>query len=201
MHLGSACTLEKLYQLCTSCTAYDGVVNEHHALSLYRMADGIELYLNLILAHVLSGSDKGSSYVFILNVGARGETPELFEESRQFIESLDISRLHVFTYSERPGTRALKIEYAVDPREKHRRTRIMLDLSERKLQKFTQRFIGTTRQVLLEHSRAGKPMSGFTDNYIKVEVARQPQLDNTLAQVMLNEIINNGEEVKGEIIS
>lgn len=134
-----------------------------------------------------------------LIVGARGETPELFEQSRQFIESLDISRLHVFTYSERPGTQALKINYTVDPREKHRRTRIMLDLSEQKLLHFTRRFIGSTRPVLLEHSKPSKPMSGFTDNYIKVEVPANNSLDNTVVAVKLNEIINNGEEVKGEI--
>lgn len=134
-----------------------------------------------------------------LIVGARGETPELFEQSRQFIESLDISRLHVFTYSERPGTQALKINYTVDPREKHRRTRIMLDLSGQKLLHFTRRFIGSTRPVLLEHSKPGKPMSGFTDNYIKVEVPANNSLDNTVVAVKLNEIINNGEEVKGEI--
>lgn len=135
-----------------------------------------------------------------LIVGARGETPELFEESRQFIESLDISRLHVFTYSERPGTRALNIEYKVDPREKHRRTRIMLELSERKLKEFSERFVSTTRQVLLEHSKPGKPMSGFTDNYLKVAVKGDSSLDNTMVSVRLDEVINNGEEVKGEIV-
>lgn len=135
-----------------------------------------------------------------LIVGARGETPELFEESRQFIESLDISRLHVFTYSERPGTRALNIEYKVDPREKHRRTRIMLELSERKLKEFSERFVSTTRQVLLEHSKRGKPMSGFTDNYLKVSVKGDSSLDNTMVSVRLDEVINNGEEVKGEIV-
>lgn len=135
-----------------------------------------------------------------LIVGARGETPELFEESRQFIESLDISRLHVFTYSERPGTRALNIEYKVDPREKHRRTRIMLELSERKLKEFSERFVATTRLVLLEHSKPGKPMSGFTDNYLKVAVKGDSSLDNTMVNVRLDEVINNGEEVKGEIV-
>ena len=135
-----------------------------------------------------------------LIVGARGETPELFEESRQFIESLDISRLHVFTYSERPGTRALNIEYKVDPREKHRRTRIMLELSERKLKEFSERFVATTRPVLLEHSKPGKPMSGFTDNYLKVAVKGDSSLDNTMVNVRLDEVINNGEEVKGEIV-
>lgn len=135
-----------------------------------------------------------------LIVGARGETSELFEESHQFIESLDISRLHVFTYSERPGTRALNIEYKVDPREKHRRTRIMLELSERKLKEFSERFVGTIRPVLLEHSKPGKPMSGFTDNYLKVEVPANMSLDNTMVNVRLDEVINNGEEVKGEIV-
>lgn len=135
-----------------------------------------------------------------LIVGARGETPELFEESRRFIESLDISRLHVFTYSERPGTRALNIDYSVDPREKHRRTRIMLELSERKLKEFSARFVGTTRPVLLEHSKPGHPMSGFTDNYLKVEVAANASLDNTVVNVKLREVVNNGEEVKGEIV-
>ena len=135
-----------------------------------------------------------------LIVGARGETPELFEESRQFIESLDISRLHVFTYSERPGTRALNIEYKVDPREKHRRTRIMLELSERKLKEFSERFVATTRPVLLEHSKPSKPMSGFTDNYLKVAVKGDSSLDNTMVNVRLDEVINNGEEVKGEIV-
>ena len=135
-----------------------------------------------------------------LIVGARGETPELFEQSRSFIESLDISRLHVFTYSERPGTRALNIEYVVDPREKHRRTRIMLALSEQKLMQFSERFVGTTRPVLLEHSKPGKPMSGFTDNYLKVEVAANSSLDNTMVNVRLDEVINNGEEIKGEVV-
>ena len=135
-----------------------------------------------------------------LIVGARGETPELFEESRLFIESLDFSRLHVFTYSERPGTRALNIEYKVDPREKHRRTRIMLELSERKLKEFSERFVATTRPVLLEHSKPGKPMSGFTDNYLKVSVKGDSSLDNTMVSVRLDEVINNGEEVKGEIV-
>ena len=135
-----------------------------------------------------------------LIVGARGETPELFEESRQFIESLDISRLHVFTYSERPGTQALKIDYVVAPQEKHRRTRIMLELSEQKLRQFTERFIGSTRKVLLEHSKQGRPMSGFTDNYIKVEVDANGAVDNTVVDVRLNKVINNGEEVEGVIV-
>lgn len=134
-----------------------------------------------------------------LIVGARGETLERFEDSLRFIESLDISRLHIFTYSERPGTKALNIEHVVDQAEKHRRTRIMLGVSERKLLEFSNRFIGTERNVLLEHPRRGKPMNGFTDNYLKVEVAPQPELSNKVVPVMLKSIIGEGEEIAGEV--
>ena len=134
-----------------------------------------------------------------LIVGARGETLERFEDSLRFIESLDISRLHIFTYSERPGTKALNIEHVVDQAEKHRRTRIMLGVSERKLLEFSNRFIGTERKVLLEHPRRGKPMNGFTDNYLKVEVAPQPELSNKVVPVMLKSIIGEGEDIAGEV--
>ncbi len=133
-----------------------------------------------------------------LIVGARGETPERFEASKSFIESLDISRLHVFTYSERPGTRALNIDYCVAQAEKHRRTRIMLAVSEEKLRQFSQRFIGSTRQVLVEHPRRGKTMSGFTDNYLKISIPSVPHLSNNVVPVKLLNITDDGEEIIGE---
>lgn len=136
-----------------------------------------------------------------LIVGARGETPDEFARSREFIESLPISRLHVFTYSERPGTRALDIDYVVDPAEKHRRTRTMLGVSDRLLERFTGRFIGTTRPVLLEHPRPGHPMSGFTDNYLKVSVDAPAELDNTIVNVRLDAPGSDGiEELVGHIV-
>ena len=135
-----------------------------------------------------------------LIVGARGETDALIEESRQFVESLNISRLHVFTYSERPGTQALKINHVVDTTEKHHRTRIMLNISEQKLSQFTTQYLGSTRKVLLEHAKPGRPMSGFTDNYIKVQVKADSAIDNKVVEVKLIESLNNGEEVKGEIL-
>lgn len=104
-----------------------------------------------------------------LIVGARGETRELFEQSRTFIESLDISRLHIFPYSERPGTRALSLDAcSVDKAEKHRRVTVMKIVSDAKLREFTSRFIGTTRPVLVEHTLKGSTMGGFTDNYLRV---------------------------------
>jgi threonylcarbamoyladenosine tRNA methylthiotransferase MtaB len=136
-----------------------------------------------------------------LIVGARGETPELFEVSRNFCESIDISRLHVFVYSERPGTRALELEGKVDPTEQHRRTRQMLALSERKLREFSQRFIGTVRPALLEHPKAGHPMSGFTDNYLKIEVDAPASLDNTIVPVRLDRLSDDGEFVHATLIN
>ena len=123
-----------------------------------------------------------------LITGSRGETAELFEESRRFIESLPVSRLHVFPYSERPGTKALEIAHSVDPAERRRRTDEMLALSDRKLADFSARFVGTVRPVLLEHPRpGGKPMAGFTDNYLRVEVkGATPEMDNTVARVRID---------------
>ncbi|MDE7472431.1 MAG: tRNA (N(6)-L-threonylcarbamoyladenosine(37)-C(2))-methylthiotransferase MtaB [Muribaculaceae bacterium] len=136
-----------------------------------------------------------------LIVGARGETLDEFERSRDFIASLPISRLHVFTYSERPGTRALEIEHVVDPAEKHRRTREMLAVSDRLLTDFTGRFIGTERKVLLEHPRKGHPMSGFTDNYLKVSVDAPARLDNSIVNVRIDGVGPDGiEELQGTIV-
>ena len=119
-------------------------------------------------------------------MGARGETDELFEESLRFVESLDISRLHVFTYSERPGTKALEIAHVVSQEEKHRRTRRMIELSDRKLRDFTARFKGTVRPVLIEHLRADGTSEGLTDNYLRVRLdAPAPELANCIRPVEL----------------
>jgi threonylcarbamoyladenosine tRNA methylthiotransferase MtaB len=135
-----------------------------------------------------------------LIVGARGESDELFKRSHDFVESLDISRLHVFPYSERPGTRALEIDGVVSQEEKHRRTNVMLALSERKLADFTARFVGTVRPVLAEHPRKGKPMMGFTDNYLRVRMQPDEQLSGKVVDVRLGSYDTESEEIDGEII-
>ena len=144
-----------------------------------------------VMPHALLGVD--------LIVGARGETDELFERSRDYVESLDISRLHVFPYSERPGTRALDIDYVVPQEVKHRRTNVMLRISEHKLADFASRFSGTVRPVLLEHQRPRRPLTGFTDNYLKVEVKPVAEYANKVVPVMLGEVIDNGDMMKGRI--
>lgn len=118
-------------------------------------------------------------------VGTRGESEELFDEAYNFIKGLDISQLHVFSYSERPGTQALKIDGAVAPVEKHRRSQLLIALSEEKRIAFYERFIGTEALVLFEKPRSGMPMGGFTANYIRVEAIPENSLVNTIARVRL----------------
>lgn len=118
-------------------------------------------------------------------VGTRGETDAYFEAARTFIESLDISQLHVFSYSERPGTGALKIDYVVDPKTKHARSQQLLDISDRKLHAFYEAHSGREAEVLFEHARKEGKMHGFTENYIKVEVPYDASLANTTRRVRL----------------
>lgn len=135
-----------------------------------------------------------------LIVGARGETPDCYEQSKAFVSGLDISRLHVFAYSERPGTRALEIDYKVDPAEQTRRVHEMLQISSDKLRDFSSRFTGTERDVLLEHSRPGHPMGGFTDNYLRVAVDAPAAFDNTIRRVRLDSLSDDGETFNATLI-
>ena len=134
-------------------------------------------------------------------VGTRGETSELFEEAYDFMASIDVSQYHVFSYSERPGTKALEIPHTVTPQEKHERSQRVLALSATKTRDFYTRFIGTERPVLLEHASSRKPiMNGFTDNYIRVEVPNSPELDNQIVRVKLKELNQEGDALCGNLL-
>lgn len=135
-----------------------------------------------------------------LITGARGETPELFEASREFVDSLDISRLHVFPYSERRGTRALGLDAFVVPEaEKHRRARAMIALSEAKLRRFSERFTGAVRPVLLEHIADDGSVAGFTDNYLRVELPDAAgHASGDIIGVRLGKPLGNGD-MAGEV--
>lgn len=133
-------------------------------------------------------------------VGTRGETEEYFEDAYRFIAGLDVTQLHVFSYSERPGTQALKIDHVVAPEEKHKRSQRLLALSDEKTQAFYVRHIGQTMPVLMEKTKAGMPMHGFTANYIRVEVENDPSLDNKMVDVLLGELNEDGTALKGTIL-
>jgi threonylcarbamoyladenosine tRNA methylthiotransferase MtaB len=124
--------------------------------------------------------------------GTNGETETLFQESYDFINSLEISQLHAFTYSERSGTQALKIPWKVDVEERKHRTQKYINLSEKKLRSFYEKHLGTHQTVLLESQKHGETMSGFTENYIKVETPFKETLINELTGVKLKLILPNG---------
>ena len=121
-------------------------------------------------------------------VGTRGETPEYFEETYNLLNKLPVTQLHVFPYSERPGTAALKIPYVVSAQDKKQRSQRLLDLSEQKTQDFYSSYIGTEAEVLFEKAPRGKAMHGFTANYIRVELPAskaKEEYDNEIMRVKL----------------
>ena len=121
-------------------------------------------------------------------VGTRGETPEYFEETYNLLNELPVTQLHVFPYSERPGTAALKIPYVVSAQDKKLRSQRLLDLSEKKTQDFYAKYIGTEAEVLFEKAPRGKAMHGFTANYIRVELPAsktKEEYDNEILRVRL----------------
>ena len=121
-------------------------------------------------------------------VGTRGEKPEFFTETYDFLNSLDVTQLHVFPYSERPGTAALKIPFVVNDKEKKERSKLLLALSDKKTQAFYQQHIGKEAEVLFEKANRGKAMHGFTRNYIRVELPANmadDSLDNKIKRVTL----------------
>ena len=135
-------------------------------------------------------------------VGCRGEEPELFDECYDFLKSLDVTQLHVFPYSERPGTLALKIPYIVSDTEKKRRSKLLLDLSEEKRLAFYEAHIGTMADVLFEKSNRGRSMHGFTRNYIRVELPAsiaKECYDNQIIKVRLKGFNHDKSALKAEI--
>lgn len=136
-------------------------------------------------------------------VGCRGERPEYFEDCFNFIDSLPVTQLHVFPYSERPGTSALAIKYKVTDRDKKARTHRLLKLSDEKTQAFYVAHIGQEAEVLFEKATVGKAMHGFTRNYIRVELPPQlarAEYDNRLMRVRLGGFNFDKSALKAELI-
>ncbi len=137
-------------------------------------------------------------------VGTRGETPEYFEETYRLLDCLPVTQLHVFPYSERPGTAALKIPYVVDAKDKKIRSQRLLDMSEEKTQAFYASHIGKVKEVLFEKAPRGKAMHGFTDNYIRLELPAalsKEEYDNEIMMVRLKDFNHDKSALVCEIIS
>ena len=136
-------------------------------------------------------------------VGSRGERPEFFEDCYNFLNSLPITQLHVFPYSERPGTAALSIPYVVDDREKKHRAHKLLKLSDEKTRAFYAEHIGQEANVLFEKAARGKAMHGFTDNYIRVELSpaqAKEEYDNQILRVRLGEFNFDQSSLKADLL-
>lgn len=136
-------------------------------------------------------------------VGCRGETHECFDECYQFLESLDVTQLHVFPYSERPGTAALRIPYVVDEKEKKRRSHLLLELSDRKLHAFYEARIDQEAEVLLEKATRGKAMHGFTRDYVRTELPAaqaDERLDNSIVRVRLGQFNAKRDALKATLL-
>lgn len=136
-------------------------------------------------------------------VGTRGEEPAFFEETYEFLRSLDVTQLHVFPYSERPGTAALKIPHVVSEADKRQRSHRLLELSDEKTHAFYEKHIGQTAEVLFEKAVRGKAMHGFTRNYVRVELPpaeADEAYDNQLLQVRLGDFNRGGDALRAVII-
>jgi threonylcarbamoyladenosine tRNA methylthiotransferase MtaB len=125
-------------------------------------------------------------------VGFPGETDALFLETYQFLNELPISYLHVFTYSERPNTRAAEMEEVVPMRKRNERSKMLRILSEKKRRHFYEENLGKTYQVLFEEDIEDGMMHGFTENYIRVTAKYDPLLINEIKTVTLKEINEKG---------
>ncbi len=141
--------------------------------------------INAIMPHCCIGVD--------VIIGFPGETEEAFMETYHFLQELDISYLHVFTYSERPNTEAFEMKDVVPKQERKRRNEMLTILSEKKKRAFYTRFIGQERKVLFENSKKEGIMTGFTDNYIKIETPLITEMINQVSTVKLSSL--NSETV------
>ena len=160
-------------------------------------------YDTALFAHKIQKIKEVMPHAFIgvdVIVGTRGETEEYFNQAYGFLKGLDVTQLHVFSYSERPGTQALKIDHVVLPEEKHRRSQLLLSLSDEKTRAFYASHIGQEAVVLMEKSKPGTPMHGFTDNYVRVELPYDISLDNQLVRIRMGDFNEDGTALMGTIL-
>lgn len=148
-----------------------GLMRRRYKRELY--ADRVKL-ISTLMPHCAIGVD--------VIVGFPGETEECFKETFDFLHSLDISYLHVFTYSERDHTRALSIKPVIPVSVRNERNKTLRNLSYRKMQYFNSRFTGQTRKVLFEAFEKNGMMEGYTDNYIRVSTPYRKEWANQVVE-------------------
>lgn len=160
------------------------IMKRNYSLSVY--TDRVE-YIKSLMPHACIAAD--------VITGFPTETDEQFEDSYEYLAELPISYMHVFSYSPREGTYALRLENMVSPQEKKRRSKALHLLSDKKKRDFYSQNIGSEQEVLFEAQNQGGMMSGWTGNYIKVLTPYRPELVNTIQKVRLEELNEEGDFV------
>jgi len=162
----------------------------NHILRLMSRRYLREIFENRVntIKNIMPGACIGADII----VGFPGETDELFNETFMFLENLDISYLHVFSYSERRNTKAILLPDKVNPNTKEIRSKKLIELSEKKRMSFYSQNIGLESKVLFESQNQKGKMFGFTPNYIKTECKFNPELINKIASVNLQSLNSNG---------
>jgi len=148
-----------------------GLMRRRYKRELYTEKVGL---IKTLMPHCAIGVD--------VIVGFPGETDEDFKETFDFLDSLDISYLHVFTYSERPNTYALELKPIVPIHVRNERNKLLRNLSYQKMQYFTQQHIGETRKVLFESHSKNNTIEGYTDNYIKITASYKEEWVNNIVE-------------------
>lgn len=149
-----------------------------------------DLYINRVnsikesMPHCCIGAD--------VIVGFPGETDEKFLETYHFLNELDVSYLHVFSYSERDNTEAVEMDNVVDKATRSKRSKMLRVLSAKKKRLFYENQIGTIRNVLFEHENKDGYMYGFTENYLRVKTVFKKELSNQILATKINEMDENG---------
>ena len=154
------------------------------------------LYLDRL--NKIKSLDKDACIGVDVIVGYPTETDEDFLETYNFLKNNDVSYLHVFTYSERENTRALKLRPIVPHSERSRRSKILHDLSDQKKSAFYEKSVGKIKPVLVEKNKNGL-LFGYTDNYVKTRVKGPTCLENTIQKVLISKAKSN--YVECEVLS
>ncbi len=161
-----------------------------HMLRLMRRRYNSELYARRVekIRELIPDACIGVDVI----TGHPGETDVLFDESFQFINELDVSYLHVFTYSERPDTHALSIKPVISHNVRKKRTNKLRRLSDKKRFEFDTRFLGEFKPVLFESANRDNFIQGWTDNYIRVKTPERPDLENSIFDVKIGKRFRDG---------
>ncbi len=155
----------------SGCNKVLGMMKRRYKRELYAERVGL---IKTLMPHCCIGVD--------VIVGFPSETDEDFMETVQFLTDLDVSYLHVFTYSERDNTTALDIKPVVPIHIRNERNKVLRNLSYQKMQYFTNQHIGQTRKVLFEKNNSNGMVEGYTDNYIKITAAYNQDLVNSITE-------------------